>query len=102
MTLPYYQGGARVVIDGVPIRLARKPSKSNLADLREFEKERVKPWDENRKEKAERIAAEAKRTIQAYAETLGINEDAARAKIHDQREYLIANPPADLSWDYDL
>lgn len=99
---PYYSGGVRVIVDGVPIRLARKPSKSNLADLREYEKDRAKPWDENRAEKAERIAAEARREISVYAEMLGIDEETARQKIGFQREHVIANPLVDLSWDYDL
>jgi predicted dehydrogenase len=98
----YYAGGARVVIDGVPIRLARKPSRHNLEWSRNYEAYRTKPFYETRAEKAKCLADEAIHTIRVYAEMLGIDEDAARARIHNQREYLIANPPVDLSMEYDL
>jgi protease II len=100
----YYVGGCRVMVDGVPIRLARKPSAHNLADLRAHEREREldnTKWLNPRERAADRV----KRSINAvntYAETLGISVKAARARIEAQRLHELANPMRDLSLEYDL
>lgn len=99
----YYSGGVRVVIDGVPVRLARKPSAKALAlaqqELREIEKWRCTLSPVERREKR---AKEAKEAIARYAETLGISVAAAQEKISAQHIHNADNPLIDLSMKYDL
>lgn len=97
----YYAGGARIVIDGVPLRVARKPSDANLKFLREYEKYRVESVF-TRAERAATIAKEARDTIKLYAEILEISENRAKALIAQHRAHVIANPLVDLSLEYDL
>jgi len=98
----YYAGGSRVVVDGIPIRLARPISAANLKDLREFEKWRSTSLFDSRDEKARARVAEAKRSITAYAAALGISERVAKNRIERQRLHMLANPLRDISLEYDL
>lgn len=100
----YYAGGARVVVDGVPLRMARKPSAANLSWLKTWE--RYRSADNlmyyNRAEKAQRVAKQANRAIQIYADTLEISVNRAKALIAQQRAHIGRNPLIDLSLEYDL
>ncbi|MBA3831643.1 MAG: hypothetical protein H0X34_07080 [Chthoniobacterales bacterium] len=100
----YYAGGVRVLVDGVPIRMTRKPSATNLAHLRMWEKHRARPFNGiyNRRERAQMIATAARDAIKAYAEALDISETQAKARIAIQRRHLGANPVLDLSWEDNL
>lgn len=98
----YYRGAARVVVEDVPIRLARKPSAHNLAWSRQFERERAKPFRYDGISRGMAIAERAKRDILLYAKMLQISESEARARITAHREHLIRNPFRDLSLEYDL
>lgn len=93
----YYAGGARVLLHGVPIRLARKPSAHNLAWSREHERYR----ESDTREPYLR-AKDAMRAIEIYADVLEISLVQARARIAAQRNHLIANPLVNLSLEYDL
>jgi hypothetical protein len=100
----YYAGGVRVIVEGVPIRMARKPSELNLARLRKHERERVK-IDSNyysRAEKAAYVAQKARDAIRFYADRLDITENRAKALIAVHRKHLAQNPLIDLSLEYDL
>jgi len=100
MPRAYYAGGARVVIDTVPMKLARKPSAHNVAWM----KDAAKPGASylNARERADARVKDAQRVIQIYAETLGIDVKAAKARIERQRLDILANPVVDLSMEYDL
>lgn len=100
----YYAGGFRAMVEGVPVRLAHKPSAHNLAWMRSDAREREKDnWRYlSPIERREERAKEARRTMQIYADALGISLDAAKAKIGAQHEHNAANPLIDLSWKYDL
>lgn len=98
----YYAGGARVLVDGVPIRVARKPSAANLAYLRAFERYRISERGDTPSERARNRARDANKAIEIYAETLEISLTQAKARINRQRNHLIANPLVDLSLEYDL
>lgn len=95
----YYAGGARVVVDGIPLRLARRPSPTYARWLKEREKASE---FYNRQERANERAKEAKRAMQIYAETLGIELAAAKLRIDAQRLHVLDNPLIDLSLEYDL
>lgn len=100
----YYAGAARVVVDGVPLRLARKPSAANLSWLKEWE--RYRSVDNlmyyNRAEKAQRVAKQAREDIAAYAEILEITESRAKALIAQHWIHVRRFPLVDLSLEYDL
>lgn len=98
----YYAGGVRIVVDGIPIRIARPISKANLAWLKAHEAERQKPWFVDSREKALRRTQEANEAIQIYAETLEISVRQAKARIERQRLHMLANPVRDISLEYDL
>ena len=101
----YYAGGARIVVEGVPIKLARKPSDANLAWSRAYERylnSDASSFLFNPIERRTRRAQEARRTIIRYAEALDITENRAKALIAQHRRHLIANPLVDLSLEYDL
>lgn len=97
----YYAGGARVVIAGIPIRLARKPSPTNLADMRICAKETGLDFSTSRERAMQRVA-EAKHAIEIYAATLGISTAKAKRRIDKQRLHVMENPLVDLSLEYDL
>lgn len=97
----YYRGGARIVLDGIPCRVARKPSARNLADMRAHERDSGLDIY-SRKERAEMRAAEAQQAFRIYADALGISEPEAREKVAAHWRYKIENPMLDLSWEYDL
>lgn len=103
----YYAGGARVVIDGIPIRLARKPSTANLADMRLQAKFGywMAPGYYSPKERAEiRVnkANRANRAFGRYGNALGITEKESRALVEKHWRHILANPLVDLSLEYDL
>jgi hypothetical protein len=102
----YYAGGARVVIGGVPIRLARAPSARDLADMRAWarylESEPKCDTNAERQARAKTRALEARKRIELYAEMLGISVRSAKARIEKQRLHNLANPVLDLSLEYDL
>lgn len=100
----YYAGGHRVVIEGVPIRLVRKPSAHNLAWSRKWEKYLNSDASSflDAKELRKQHAKEARDAIALYAEILEITETQAKARIAKQRRHLLANPVRDLSLEYDL
>lgn len=100
----YYAGGCRVLVEGVPIKLARKPSAHNLAWSRSWEKylnSDASSYLETAERRA-RNAKEARDKIKLYAEVLEISENQAKTRIAIQRQHLIANPIVDLSLEYDL
>ena len=100
----YYVGGARVVVEGVPIKLARKPSDANLAWSRAYQRylnSDASSFLDAKELRAQR-AQEARKTIVRYAEALDITENRAKALIAQHRRHLIANPMVDLSLEYDL
>lgn len=100
----YYAGGYRATVEGVPIKLARKPSAHNLAWSRSWEKYQNSDASSflEMKELRKQRAKEARDTITLYAEILEITENQAKARIARQRRHLIAHPVADLSLEYDL
>lgn len=101
---PYYVGGARVAVEGVPIRLARKPSAHNLAGMRSEAAYRTKHGDSvlSTKERAIERAKAANTAIQIYADMLEISLTQAKARISAQRLHVMANPVQDLTQVYDL
>lgn len=101
MSKTYYKGGCRVVVDGVPIRLARKPSAESLRDLRTWERSSAYEY-ETRTKRAQRIANDAIANITTYAEMLGRSYEVAEALIVLHREHIAKNPLVDLSLEYDL
>ncbi len=100
----YYAGGTRLVIDDIPIRVEGKPSATNVAYLREYERYRIKKnfvfWP--RREIAHDEVAQANGAIRSYSEALGIDFDDAKVLIEKHRLYLADNPPRDESLEYDL
>lgn len=102
----YYAGGFRAVVDGVPIRLAREPSKRDLADLRAWVKYLNTPepcrTKAEREERARNRVRDAREVIEQYAAALGISVKAAKARIEKQRLHNLANPVRDMSLEYDL
>ena len=100
----YYAGGYRAVIEGVPIKLARKPSAHNLAWSRSWEKYLNSDASSflDAKELRKQRAKEARDTIKLYADLLEISESRAKALIAAHRRHLLANPVCDLSLEYDL
>lgn len=102
----YYAGGCRAVIQGVPIRLARKPSARDLADMRraaaDGEKEYKGYSKEDREEYAKNRARDARAAIEAYADALEISVSQAKARIAAQRQHELANPPRAAYLEYDL
>lgn len=100
----YYAGGYRAVIEGVPIKLARKPSAHNLAWSRRWEKylnSDASSFLGAKKLRAQK-AKEARDIIGIYADRLGITENQAKARIAAQRQHVAQNPLVDLSLEYDL
>lgn len=100
----YYAGGYRAVIEGVPIRLARKPSAHNLAWSRSWERYLNSDASSflNAAERRAQKAKEARDMIGIYAEALEITENQAKARIAAQRQHVAQNPLVDLSLEYDL
>jgi hypothetical protein len=99
----YYAGGARVVIGGIPIRLARSPSAFDLADMRAHEKERTAEYrGDTPRERAQNRVRDANNAIDCYARSLGISVKEAKRRIEAQRLHNLANPVQDLSLAYDL
>jgi CHAD domain-containing protein len=101
----YYAGGCRIVIDGTPMRVARRPSDANLKDLRSWEAYRAKPdWSGpgGRLERARHVAKQAREEIESYADALDITVTRAKALIAQQRAHVTQNPLVDLSLEYDL
>lgn len=102
----YYASGARVVIGGIPIRLARKPSANFLSWMRADERDAAKEYTgrskEDREEYAKNRARDARAAIEAYADALEISLSQAKARIAAQRQHVLANPLIDLSLEYDL
>jgi len=94
----YYAGGFRVMLHGVPLRLARKPSAENLADMRRWRDLRVSLHGyESAKDRNKRLSQEKDHEREAYADALGVSYGQAIDKANDQRLHLYANPPLDLS-----
>ena len=79
----YYRGAARVILDGIPCRMRRKPSKWYFEEIKKFEKLRK----ENRttQEKAIARARDARNAIEAYAAALGTDVRHAKALIERHR-----------------
>lgn len=90
----YYAGGARVVVDGIPLRLVRKPGATYARWLKER--------DEPEKRSAIDRANDAKQVMQIYADMLEISLTQAKVRIDIQRLHVLANPLRDLSMEYDL
>lgn len=98
----YYLGGCRVVVEGVPIRLARKPSEHNLKWSRAWTAYLEKPEYYSPADRRANVVRDAKAAIHAYALALGITDAAAKKKIAAHATHRLANPLVDLSQEYDL
>lgn len=96
----YYAGAARAVVQGVPIRLAKKPSAANKAKIGSGTIQ--DPDFSTRAERAHERKVRNKWEIQTYSEMLGISYFSALRKAVRQRAYMAANPPLDISLEYDI
>lgn len=98
----YYSGGCRVVVEGIPIRLARKPSVHNLKWSRSWTAYLEKPEYCGGAERRANVVRDAKQAIENYAVALGIDVLEAKARISIQQTRNLYHPPRDMSLEYDL
>src|SRR5260221_683340 len=84
----YYAGGFRVMLHGVPLRLARKPSPENLADMRRWRDERGTREYESAKDRSKRLSQEKDQERESYGLALGLSYEEVIERVNVQRLHL--------------